>query len=127
MLSKNFESPDRDSRRFRQMADHAPVMIWMSGIDKACTWFNRPWLEFTGRTLEQELGDGWAKCVHPEDLPDCLATYRSAFAARQPFRMEYRLRRHDGQFRWMLDNGVPRLAADGNFAGFIGSCIDITD
>jgi len=114
-------------RRFRIMADTAPVMIWMCDPAGACDWFNRPWLEFTGRSMQQEVGDGWAEGVHPEDVADCMETFRSAVAARREFRMEYRLRRHDGAWRWVLDTGAPRSEPDGAFAGFIGSCVDITD
>ncbi len=113
--------------RFRTMANTAPVLIWMSGLDKLCTFFNKPWLEFTGRTIEQELGNGWAEGVHPDDFQSCLKTYVEAFHARQPFVMQYRLRRHDGQYRWISDNGVPRYDAQKNFAGYIGSCMDVTD
>jgi PAS domain S-box-containing protein len=113
--------------RFRNMADTAPVMIWVAGPDKACTFFNKTWLTFTGRTLEQELGAGWAKGVHPQDLDHCIDTYSSAFYARRGFQMEYRLRRADGEYRWLLDNGVPRFETGDTFAGYIGSCIDITD
>ena len=113
--------------RFRVMADTAPVLIWMSGPDKACTYFNRGWLDFTGRTLEQEVGYGWAQGVHSEDLDRCIKTYEQAFEARLPFRMEYRLARHDGEHRWVLDTGAPRSDLDGTFAGYIGSCIDITE
>ena len=112
---------------FRLMSDAAPVLIWMSGPDKLCTFFNKPWLEFTGRSLEQELGNGWAEGVHGDDLERCLATYTKAFDARRNFRMEYRLRRHDGEDRWVLDSGVPRFESDGSFAGYIGSCVDITE
>jgi len=113
--------------RFRLMADTAPVLIWMSDPDAQGTFFNKPWLEFTGRTLEQEQGYGWLESVHPEDQQSCLNTYHSAFHTRQGFRMEYRLRRADGTYQWVLDTGIPRFALDGSFAGYIGSCIDITE
>jgi PAS domain S-box-containing protein len=113
--------------RFRTMADTAPVMIWISGPDKLCNFFNKAWLAFTGRAMEQECGNSWAEGVHPEDLDRCFASYRASFDAREPFQIEYRLRRGDGQYRWVLDNGVPRFESGGVFAGYIGSCIDITD
>jgi PAS domain S-box-containing protein len=113
--------------RFRHVADSAPVMVWMSGTDRVCTYFNKPWLDFTGRSLEQEIGIGWAEGVHSNDLDRCLAIYSEAFGARREFNMEYRLRRFDGQYRWVFDRGVPRFEADGTFLGFIGSCLDITD
>jgi len=113
--------------RFQIMADTSPVLLWMSGTDGLCNFFNQRWLEFTGRTFEMELGNGWAEGVHHEDFQRCMDTYLDAFVARRAFRMEYRLRRHDGRYRWLLDTGVPRLAPSGAFAGFIGSCIDITD
>jgi PAS domain S-box-containing protein len=114
-------------QRFRNMADASPVLLWMSRTDSLCTFFNQTWLDFTGRTMAQEWGVGWAEGVHPEDLERCLQTYVDAFNARHVFEMEYRLRRADGEYRWILDRGTPRYAADGTFAGFIGSCIDITD
>jgi len=113
--------------RFELVANNAPVLIWMSGPDKLCTYFNQGWLDFTGRSLAAEAGNGWAEGVHPEDLENCLAAYSQAFDRHQPFTMEYRLRRHDGEYRWVLDTGVPRFRTDGSFAGYIGSAIDITD
>ena len=113
--------------RFRTMADYAPVMIWTAGTDALCDFFNRPWLEFTGRTLEQELGNGWAAGVHPEDLERCLDVYTSSFRERRPFRMDYRLRRADGEFRWVMDSAVPLFTPGGEFTGFIGSCVDVHD
>jgi PAS domain S-box-containing protein len=113
--------------RFHTMADSAPVLIWVSNTEKLCTWFNRQWLEFTGRPMEMELGNGWAEGVHKDDFDRCLKTYIEAFDARQPFEMEYRLRRHDGNWRWLLDHGVPIFEAKDVFAGYIGSCIDVTD
>jgi PAS domain S-box-containing protein len=112
---------------FRVLANAAPVLVWMAGMDGGCTFFNQPWLDFTGRPLAAELGDGWAAGVHPQDLVRCLDTYRSAFADRRPFEMEYRLRRHDGAYRWILNRGMPRYGPDGRFSGYIGSCIDITE
>jgi PAS domain S-box-containing protein len=123
---KDAEEAVRESEgRFRLVANTAPMLIWMAGPDKLCTYFNQPWLDFTGRRLEAELGNGWAEGVHPDDFEKCLGTYNQAFDARQPFRMEYRLRSHDGQFRWILDIGVPRVNRDGSFAGYIGSCVDV--
>ena len=113
--------------RFRLVADTAPVLIWMSSIDKLCTYFNKPWLDFTGRSIDSELGNGWAQGVHSEDLQRCLGVYTQAFDRREEFRMEYRLRRYDGQYRWMLDIGVPRFNPDRSFAGYIGSCTDVTE
>ncbi|HEX4154120.1 MAG TPA: PAS domain S-box protein [Acidobacteriaceae bacterium] len=112
---------------FRQVADSAPVLIWLSGVDALCTWFNRPWIDFRGRTLEQEVGNGWAEGVHKEDFDRCLKIYLNNFEKRTPFQMEYRLQRADGEYRWILDHGVPRYADGGLFLGFIGSCVDITD
>jgi two-component system sensor kinase FixL len=124
---KRGEEALRESEaRFRAIADAAPVMIWMSGTDKLCNFFNRGWLDFTGRRLEQELGNGWAEGVHPDDLAGCLKNYTESFDARRPFILEYRLRRHDGEYRWISDNGVPRYDSGRNFLGYIGSCVDLT-
>ena len=125
---KRSEQAIRESEdRFRTVANAAPVMIWMSGTDKLCSFFNKGWLDFTGRTLEQELGDGWTKGVHPEDLDHSLQTYAYAFEARQEFTMEYRLRRQDGEYCWVLDHGVPRFEADGKFLGYIGTATDLSE
>ncbi|MEP7340027.1 MAG: PAS domain S-box protein [Acidobacteriota bacterium] len=113
--------------RFRMLADTAPVLIWMSGLDKHCDFFNQGWLDFTGRTMEQELGNGWTEGIHPDDFDHCLAVYTTSFDARREFEMEYRLRRFDGEYRWLVDRGIPRFDPDGSFAGYIGSCLDITE
>jgi PAS domain S-box-containing protein len=113
--------------RFRLVANTAPVLIWMSGTDKLCTFFNQGWLSFTGRSMEQELGEGWVIGVHPEDVQRCIRTYSASFDARAPFEMEYRLRRFDGEFRWIVDYGTPRIETDGTFCGYIGSAVDITE
>jgi PAS domain S-box-containing protein len=113
--------------RFETMADRAPVMVWMTGADGLGEWFNRPWLSFTARSLEEELGSGWRRGVHPDDRERCLATYEAAFSQREPFEMEYRLRRGDGEYRWLVERGVARFASDGSFLGYVGSCLDITD
>ncbi|MBC7880061.1 MAG: PAS domain S-box protein [Anaerolineae bacterium] len=125
---KQAEAALRESEeRFRQLADSAPMLVWMSGIDKLCYYFNRPWLRFTGRTMEQELGNGWVEGVHPDDLQRCFDTYTTAFDQRISFEMDYRLRRFDGEYGWVLDAGTPRLTPEGEFLGYIGSCIDITE
>lgn len=125
---KTAEDKLRESEnRFRVMADNAPVLIWMAGLDKACFYFNKGWLDFTGRSMAQEQGDGWAEGVHPDDLQNCLTTYESAFDARQAFAMEYRLRNRHGSYRWITDHGVPRFDDQETFLGYIGSCVDITE
>lgn len=113
--------------KFRIMADSAPVMVWITDTETHCTWINHYWLDFTGRTLEQELGEGWIENVHPEDLPRFRDVYLTSADARLPFRMEFRLKRRDGLYRWLWTVGRPLFDADGNFTGYIGSCIDITD
>ncbi len=125
---KRSESVLRESeQRFRLVADTAPVLIWMSGSDKKCTFFNEGWLHFTGRSIASQLGDGWAEGVHAEDLRKCMDTYTQAFDLREEFRMEYRLQRHDGEYRWVLDIGVPRYDQERSFVGYIGTCLDLTD
>jgi PAS domain S-box-containing protein len=122
------ESSLRESEeRFRVMADTAPVMIWRSGPDQQRDFFNARWLEFTGRSLADEMGEGWTEGVHREDIDHCLAVYTTAFVGREPFRLDYRLRRADGTLRWVIDTGVPRTAPGGGFLGYIGSALDITE
>jgi PAS domain S-box-containing protein len=125
---KMAEASLRESeQRFRVVADTAPVMIWMSGTDKQPTYFNKAWLEFTGRALDVEQQYGLTDITHPDDLERCRKIYCEAFDSRRAFKKECRLRRHDGEYRWVLDNGVPRFLPDGSFVGYIGSCIDVTD
>ncbi len=114
-------------KRFQTMADAAPVLLWMAGPDKLCTFFNKGWVEFTGRAMEEQLGECWSEGVHPEDLAECLATYSQAFDAREPFTMQYRLRRHDGEYRCVAGQGAPRFDPNGQFIGYIGSCVDASD
>lgn len=112
-------------REFRELADHAPVMIWRARSDRYCDWFNKPWTDFTGRTQQQLCGYGWADDVHPDDVDECIAAYHKAFDERGIFNMPYRVRRHDGHYRWLLDCGAP-FYRNGQFAGYFGSCVDIT-
>jgi len=113
--------------QYRLLVESSPVMIWRSGLDARCDYFNQRWLSFTGRSLQEEVGDGWAKGVHADDLDRCLRIYRDAFDRRETFEIEYRLRRYDGEYRWVLDTGAPIYDVDGRFRGFAGSCVDVTD
>jgi two-component system CheB/CheR fusion protein len=112
---------------YRALVENSPVMIWRSGTDALCDYFNDTWLAFTGRTLEQEMGNGWAEGVHPDDLQPCVDRYLDCFHKHQGFEMEYRLRRHDGVYRWIFDRGAPFFGEDGAFHGFIGSCVDVDE
>ena len=114
-----------NATEYRLLVQHSPVMVWRSGLDAACDYFNETWLGFTGRTLDQEMGSGWAEGVHADDFKRCVDNYLDHFRRRQPFEMEYRLKRHDGEYRWIFDRGVPFTDDAGAFAGFIGSCIDV--
>ena len=113
--------------RFRTLADAAPMLVWEAGTDKLRNYFNQTWLNFVGRPMEQELGQGWTENIHPDDLEKCLQTYASSFNAHISFEMEYRLRHHTGEYRWLLDKGVPRFGPQGTFQGYIGACVDITE
>jgi PAS domain S-box-containing protein len=112
---------------YRLMADSLPLLVWISGPHKRRTYFNKAWLDFTGRPLEFETGDAWADDVHPDDRQQCLDTYTSAFDRRETFMMEYRLRRHDGEYRCLVDNAAPLFDPDGSFAGYVGACVDVTE
>ncbi|MFL6415358.1 MAG: PAS domain-containing protein, partial [Bryobacteraceae bacterium] len=120
-------APAESDTRLRTVVDSLPLLVWSSDASQRRTWFNRPWLEFTGRTIEQELGFGWTEGVHPDDVERSLTTYRNAFGIREPFQIDYRLRRHDGSWHWVLDRGVPCFDNPRTFSGYVGSCIDITE
>jgi len=112
---------------YERIVEQAPIMIWRSGANAECDYFNERWLEFTGRPIQKELGNGWSEGVHPDDLKRCLDTYLTAFKKHEIFEMEYRLRRNDGAYRWIFDRGVPFNDDGGRFAGYVGSAIDITE
>ncbi|HLO68473.1 MAG TPA: PAS domain S-box protein [Holophaga sp.] len=124
MPSPATPSPDE----YRILVEQSPVLIWRARTDALCDYFNQRWLDFTGRTLDQEFGNGWAEGVHPDDFDRCVAFYLDHFKRRAPFEMEYRLRRHDGAWRWLFDRGAPVFdPASGEFLGYIGSCVDVTE
>jgi PAS domain S-box-containing protein len=112
---------------YRALVEQAPILIWRANTDSLCDYFNDRWLAFRGRSMAQEYGNGWAEGVHPEDFERCLKIYLENFNARRAFEMEYRLMRHDGVYRWIFDRGVPFENEEGEFAGFIGSCVDVTE
>jgi PAS domain S-box-containing protein len=112
---------------YRIVVEQTPIMIWRANTEAKCDYFNERWLEFTGRSMEDEIGDGWTQGVHPDDLDRCVRTYEDAFERRERFEMEYRLRRYDGEYRWVLGTGGPIHDAAGGFTGYVGSCIDVTD
>ncbi|SDU28457.1 PAS domain S-box-containing protein [Verrucomicrobium sp. GAS474] len=124
---KRQEALRESEARFRTMADAAPMLIWEAGPDKLCTYFNQTWLAFVGRSLEQQVGDGWVETLHPDDLAPSVRIYTSAFDARLPFEMEYRVLHHTGEYRWLLGHGAPRFGSQGTFQGYIGASVDITD
>jgi len=127
-LMKQVQESNKEMQQlFADVAHSSPALVWLADTTKGCIWFNDPWLAFTGRTMEQELGNGWAEGVHPDDFDRCLKIYTGSFDQKKPFSMEYRLRRHDGDYRLILDEGRPRFKPDGSFAGYIGSCLDITE
>lgn len=125
--AKLAEALKESEERFRNMADTTPVMIWMSDNNKKCNYVNKTWLEFTGKSLKQGLNGSWMESIYKDDVNNYINTYENAFDNKNEFKLEYRLRRHDGEYRWILDHGIPRFLTDGEFAGYIGSCIDIDD
>ncbi len=126
-LTRSKQHQEASERRFEMLADTAPVMIWMSDKNAMCSYFNRAWLDFRGRTLEQEIGNGWTEGVHPDDRDLCLETYLKAFSARRGFRMQFRLQRADGEYAWVEDAGAPHFEENGEFAGYMGSAVDISE
>lgn len=116
-----------NAEEYGLLVEQAPIMIWRADLSAGCDYFNERWLRFRGRAMEQETGNGWTEGVHPEDFDRCVRVYQEAFAVRQTFEMEYRLQRADGEYRWIFDRGVPIYHRDGSFAGYTGSCIDVTD
>ena len=126
-LERMKDRDDGGEESFRRLADCSPLMIWMSGPDALWTYFNLAWLEFRGRSLAEEVGNGWTEGLHPDDRDICVETYLKAFTARQPYRIEYRLQRADGEYCWVEDRGIPHLDGAGGLAGFSGAAVDISD
>ena len=126
-LERTKKRDDSGEARFRELADSSPLMIWMSGPDAMWTYFNLAWLEFRGRPLAEEVGNGWTEGLHPDDRDICVETYLKAFTSRQPYRIEYRLQRADGEYCWVEDRGIPCLDGAGGLAGFNGAVVDISD
>src|SRR5215213_7928151 len=129
-ITKAREAVDQlreSEERFHNLANSAPAMIWVADPDNRCTYVNKQWLDFTGRTAEEELGRGWMRSVHPEDYDACLESLATNYDARRPYELEFRLRRYDGEYRWLYNCGIPRFSSDGAFLGYIGSSIDITE
>jgi PAS domain S-box/diguanylate cyclase (GGDEF) domain len=112
---------------YKAIVELSPNMIWRAGTDTKCNYFNDTWLRFTGKRMEDEIGDGWTNGVHPEDLDYCIRIYLDSFYKQISFEMEYRLMRYDGQWRWINDRGVPFFDGFGVFVGYIGSCMDVTE
>jgi PAS domain S-box-containing protein len=128
MQRKNaMQALSESEERFRRIADQSPMLVWVSGVEGKYNYVNSSWLRFTGRALEEEVGDGWLHSVHPEDVEECRSVVQAALSSHRQFHLEYRVRRHDGQYRWILDTGVPRFDIAGAFLGFVGSALDITD
>ncbi|HVS79709.1 MAG TPA: PAS domain S-box protein [Candidatus Paceibacterota bacterium] len=125
---KHYENMLKASEeRFRNLADQAPVMIWMAGTNNLTYWFNKTWLDYTGRTLGQEIGNGWGEDIHQDDFERFVDVYKRSFEERKAFRIEYRLRRYDGEYHWVIATGTPLFSPDGAFEGFIGTCLDINE
>jgi PAS domain S-box-containing protein len=124
--SQAVQERDAAETKFRRLTDAAPFLMWVSNTDALCVYFNRAWLEFRGRTMDQETGNGWTEGLHPDDRDLCIGTYLKAFSARQAFRMQFRLQRYDGDYRWVEDFGMPTYDQDAMFSGFMGACMDIT-
>lgn len=127
LIVQDITTHKENEGRFQALIDSGPTLVWTSGRDMLCDYFNRPWLAFTGRKMEQELGAGWLESVHPGDQERCMHTYTAAFQSRHPFEMVYRMRRHDGVYRWVEDIGLPRFDGSGDFLGYIGHCLDVTN